>query len=151
MFVQMPETVKTAAFDELDAATLYDILRLRSDVFVVEQVSPFPELDGRDREPGTRHWWILDGEDVVSYLRTLAEPDGDTRISRVVTRPSHRRRGLSRLLVEQAIEAAGGPVVVDAQEYLAPWYASLGFEPTGTPFTFPEDELVHIPMRKAAG
>jgi len=147
----MDERVKTAAFAELETTTLYDILRLRSDVFVVEQESPFPEVDGRDREAGTRHWWLSDGDEVVAYLRTLVEPDGATRISRVVTRPSHRLRGLSRVLVGRAIEAAEGPVVVDTQQYLAPWYESLGFEATGPPFTFPEDELVHVPMRRASG
>jgi ElaA protein len=47
-----------ARFSELDAATLYELLRLRVDVFVVEQECPYPELDGRDAEPGTRHLWF---------------------------------------------------------------------------------------------
>src|SRR2546423_1066063 len=47
-----------AGFDELSAGTLYALLRLRVDVFVVEQRCPYPELDGRDTEPGTRHVWL---------------------------------------------------------------------------------------------
>ena len=48
-------TVRGAAFDDLDATTAYDVWRLRQQVFVVEQGSPYPDLDGRDREPTTRH------------------------------------------------------------------------------------------------
>jgi ElaA protein len=51
-------TLRAARFDDLDAATLYALLRLRVDVFVVEQHCPYPELDGRDREPGTVHLWL---------------------------------------------------------------------------------------------
>ncbi len=55
-----PQTVEAriASFAELDARTLHDLLRLRVDVFVVEQRCPYPELDGRDVEPGTRHVWL---------------------------------------------------------------------------------------------
>ena len=54
--------MRVAAFSELDAATLYGLLRLRVDVFVVEQKCAYPELDGRDDEPDTRHLWIPDGD-----------------------------------------------------------------------------------------
>jgi len=148
MFVQMDHAVKAAPFADLETTTLYEILRLRSDVFVVEQESPFPEVDGRDTEPSARHWWIEDAGRVVAYLRTLVEPDASIRISRVVTRASHRHLGLSRTLVQEALADADGAVVVDAQAHLEPWYRSLGFEATGPPFTFPEDELVHVPMRR---
>jgi ElaA protein len=52
--------LRVARFAELDTATLYAILRLRVDVFVVEQRSAYPDLDGRDDEPGTRHVWLDD-------------------------------------------------------------------------------------------
>src|SRR5690606_15538749 len=68
-------------FSELDAATLYALLRLRVDVFVVEQQCPYPELDGRDTEPTTRHLWLGPAAtQPLSYLRILAEPDGVARI-----------------------------------------------------------------------
>ncbi|NED64792.1 GNAT family N-acetyltransferase, partial [Streptomyces sp. SID10244] len=54
---------------------LYQILRLRVDVFVVEQACPYPELDGRDLEPNTRQFWISDTEGcVIATLRLLTEP-----------------------------------------------------------------------------
>ena len=53
-----PGPVRTASFTQLDNATLYGLLRLRVDVFVVEQHTAFPELDGRDLEPRARHYWL---------------------------------------------------------------------------------------------
>ncbi|MGY3515868.1 GNAT family N-acetyltransferase [Micromonospora sp. PTRAS2] len=82
-----PQTVEAriASFAELDARTLHDLLRLRVDVFVVEQRCPYPELDGRDVEPGTRHVWLTraaDGGgrtegDVDSAAGGDAENEGD--------------------------------------------------------------------------
>src|SRR5690606_34048120 len=81
-------TVRVASFAELDAPTLYRLLKLRVDVFVVEQKCAYPELDGRDLEPETRHLWIEDGAGApLAYLRVLREPDGAARIGRVVTAP----------------------------------------------------------------
>ena len=68
---------RTASFHDLDAATLYALLKLRVDVFVVEQDCPYPDLDGRDTEPGTRHLWYEVDRKPVAYLH------GDTHIFRV--------------------------------------------------------------------
>ena len=57
-----------AAFDELSTGTLYALLRLRVDVFVVEQRCPYPELDGRDAEPGTRHVWLASEDGTKLYV-----------------------------------------------------------------------------------
>ena len=62
-------------FDELSPAVLYAILRLRTDVFVVEQRCAYPELDGRDLEHGTEHWWIEADDHILSCLRVLREQD----------------------------------------------------------------------------
>ncbi len=73
-----------ARFHELEVDTLYALLKLRSDVFVVEQACPYPELDGRDTEPGTWHLWL--GDDApLAYLRILADPEGVRRIGRACT------------------------------------------------------------------
>jgi ElaA protein len=138
--------VASAGFDGLTTRRLHDILRLRCDVFVVEQACAYPELDGRDVEPGTGHHWIdVDGE-LACYLRTLAEPDGATRIGRVVTAPGHRGRGLAAIAVTAVVDRhAAGRVVLDAQSYLVDWYRRLGFEPDGAEFV--EDGIPHVPMR----
>jgi ElaA protein len=78
-----------ASFAELDTTTLYALLKLRTDVFVVEQACPYPELDGRDTEPGTRHLWLAppgQPSRPCAYLRILND-DPVLRIGRVCTRP----------------------------------------------------------------
>ena len=66
--------VVTARFSELDTATLYALLKLRVDVFVVEQECPYPELDGRDLEPETLHlWYVDDAGRRIPWARTLLD------------------------------------------------------------------------------
>ena len=144
-----PTAVRDRRFAELDVATLHDLLRLRVDVFVVEQECAYPELDGRDPEPGTRHVW-LDGPDggPAAALRVLAEPDGSHRVGRVVTRPNARGHGLAGVLLAHVHDTTPGRIVLDAQTYLVPWYASLGYEPIGEEFL--EDGIPHVPMARDA-
>jgi ElaA protein len=141
-------TVRRAAWAELDPATLHEIVRLRVDVFVVEQSCAYPELDGRDTEPGTEHVWVaLPEAPVAAYLRVLAEPDGVRRVGRVVTAPAARGRGLAaRLLSDVLHRHSGAPVVLDAQAHLRTWYARFGFTATGEEFL--EDGIPHVPMRR---
>ena len=137
---------RRSAFADLDPHTLYALLKLRSDVFVVEQACPYPELDGRDAEAGTEHRWLEDDAgEPVAYVRTLAEPDGTTRLGRVVTRADARRVGLAKRLVEGVL-ADHGDVRADAQSHLAGWYEALGFEITGPEYL--EDDIPHVPMRR---
>lgn len=121
-----------AAFAELDTATLYALLQLRVDVFVVEQRCPYPELDGRDTEPATRHLWLERDGAPVAYLRILAEPGGAVRIGRVaVVRPA-RRAGLAGELMAAALAEAGDrECVLNAQSHLVDFYARLGFAVSG--------------------
>lgn len=143
---QTAQAVTSKRFDELTTTELYELLRLRCDVFVVEQVCAYRELDGRDTEPGALHHWIADGPLIVAYLRTLAEPDGTTRIGRVVTAPAARGRGLATVLVEHVGAMCGGRVVLDAQSHLATWYEHLGYVVSGAEFV--EDGIPHVPMRR---
>ena len=139
---------EVAPFDELDPRTLYALLRLRVDVFVVEQAAPYPDLDGRDTEPGTRHVWSVDADGGVSaYLRMLAEPDGTVRIGRVCTDPKARGQGLAATLMARALDEAGErTVVLDAQSYLCDFYRGFGFTPSGPEFL--DDGIPHVPMRR---
>lgn len=137
--------IRTAGFDELDPRTLYAILRLRAEVFVVEQASPYLDPDGRDLEPSTRHCWVASPAGIDAYLRLLVEPGGERRIGRVVTAPAARGRSLADALVRHALALAAGPVVLDAQTYLVGWYGRLGFAPDGPEFV--EDGIAHVPMR----
>lgn len=139
--------VRDAAAGELDAGTLYRILKLRVDVFVVEQKCPYPELDGRDLEPGARQLWIEDGGEVVATLRVL-DDGAAVRIGRVATAATARSAGHAGRLMRRALELAGGrDVVLDAQSYLQTWYEKFGFVRTGDEYI--EDGIPHVPMALA--
>ena len=139
--------IRDQSFDKFDALALYALLRLRVDVFVVEQECPYPELDGRDLEPTTRHIWIDEGGMPVACLRLLAEPDGSHRISRVATAADQRHQGLAGLLVDHVMATTPGRLVLDAQTYLEPWYVEHGFARTGDEFT--DDGIPHVPMERS--
>ncbi|GHE09525.1 GNAT family N-acetyltransferase [Klenkia taihuensis] len=136
-------------FADLTTTELYGLLRLRVDVFVVEQTCPYPELDGRDAEPGTLHVWVpgADGE-VLSCIRVL-ENGEDRAVGRVATAASARGRGLSAQLVRRGLElCAGRTVDIGAQAYLEGWYARFGFQRSGEDYL--EDGIPHLPMRMVA-
>ena len=139
--------VVAVPFEQLDARTAYDVWRLRQAVFVVEQECPYPDLDGRDTEGGTRHV-ALESDDgiLLGYARVL--DDGSTwRIGRVVLAADARGRGLADQLVRTALSVCSGrDVVLDAQSPLAGWYTSFGFAVDGREFV--EDGIPHVPMRR---
>jgi ElaA protein len=146
-------TIHNESFADLESETLYALLRLRVDVFVVEQRAAYPELDGRDLEPGTRHLWITrsDPSRPLAYLRLLAEPDGTMRIGRVVTAKEARGAGLARRLILAALEVdPSAPTVLDAQSYLVKFYGELGFTPAGPEYV-DDDGIPHVPMRRPVG
>ncbi len=139
---------------DLDAATLYELLKLRIEVFVVEQATPYPELDGRDLLAETRHFW-LEGDDgeVITTLRLMEEHPGgekEFRIGRVCTKRSARGQGHAARLLRAALAEVGNyPCRVNAQTYLADMYAILGFTPDGDEFL--DDGIPHVPMVRRAG
>ncbi|WP_410812382.1 GNAT family N-acetyltransferase [Micromonospora sp. 067-2] len=144
---QQTTDVRTAPFADLDARTFHDLLKLRIDVFVVEQHCPYPELDGRDVEPGTRHVWVTDGDAPLAYLRILADPDGAARIGRVVVAPTARGDGHAGRLMTTALEVVGDrPSVLEAQSHLVAFYARHGFAVSGPEYV--EDGIPHTPMRR---
>jgi ElaA protein len=132
---------------ELPAALLYALLRLRVDVFVVEQRCAYPELDGRDLEAGAVHLWAGPRAAPLACLRLLAEPGGVRRIGRLCTAPRARGRGLGRVLMAAALDEVGdAPCVLDAQEHLVGFYAAFGFTPCGRGYDW--DGVPHVPMRR---
>ncbi|HLT09312.1 MAG TPA: GNAT family N-acetyltransferase [Micromonosporaceae bacterium] len=139
-----------ASFAELDTRTLHDLLKLRCDVFVVEQQCPYPDIDGRDIDPDTSHLWFADettGEP-VAYLRIVREADGTARIGRVCTAAKARGAGLAGRLMATALELVGPEpeCVLDAQSYLVDFYAGFGFAVAGPEYV--EDGIPHTPMRR---
>ena len=140
---------------ELDVPTLYEVLALRSAVFVVEQDCPYQDPDGRDLAPGTRHVLGRRGEELVAYARVLP-PDEETphpRIGRVIVTGVVRGRQLGRRLMEVALRTCeeawpGSAVELGGQAHLVGFYASLGFVPVGAPYD--EDGIAHQWMRREA-
>src|ERR1700676_4790859 len=136
---------------DLDTATLYELLKLRVEVFVVEQACPYPELDGRDLRAETRHFWLegADGE-VISTLRLMEEHAGGEkafRIGRVCTRRTARGHGHTTRLLQAALAEVGDyPCRIDAQTYLEDMYAQHGFVRVGDEFL--DDGVPHVPMAR---
>jgi len=131
---------------DLTQQQLYDLLRLRVDVFVVEQKCPYPELDGRDLEPATVHLWFEQDGEVLATIRVL--DDGAARIiGRVATAKQARGQGLAAQLIRRGIELCDGAAIdIGAQAYLEGWYEQFGFRRSGPGYI--EDGIPHVPMRR---
>ena len=144
----MDGTVHRSGGAELSPEALYGLLRLRVDVFVVEQTCAYPELDGRDLDAATVHLWAGPGTAPTAYLRLLTEPTGDRRIGRVCTAAGARGRGLARRLMVAALAEIGDAAcVLDAQSHLTRLYGGFGFVPNGPGYDW--DGVAHVPMRRA--
>lgn len=140
--------MRDLVFDDLDARTAYAVMRLRQDVFVVEQACPYPDLDGRDLEPATRHLLLERDDALVGYARVLDEGD-HARVGRVLLAREARGQGLADVLLRAALAGLDDREVrLDAQSPLAGWYASFGFAVTGPEFL--EDGIGHLPMTRPA-
>lgn len=134
-------------FGELSCAELYEILRCRTEIFVVEQGVPYQELDGVDA--ASTHLYVADGERIIAYLRII---DPGVRhpgavIGRVLTMKGYRRRGLARSLMKKGIEIAfrlSDRIEIEAQTYLREFYTSLGFRQTSEEFIY--ESRPHISM-----
>ena len=140
-------------FQDLRPEHLYEIVRLREAVFIVEQKCAYSDADGRD--PAAWHllgWIEGDGaQRLVAYARVfepgIRYPEGS--VGRVVTAPEVRRTGVGRLLMAEALRrleglAPGQPVRLAAQRYLENFYASFGFATASAPYE--EDGIMHVDM-----
>lgn len=141
------------SFDDLRVVELYEVLRLRSEVFVVEQQCIYQDMDGLDRQ--AMHLLGVQGGELKAYARCF-EPGvtfAEASIGRVLVHPSARATGLGHALMEQAIVAIAqvwGPqaIRIGAQAHLAGFYAKHGFKDMGKPYV--EDGIPHLEMRRDA-
>lgn len=150
----MSERLLWRDFDALAVGELYALLRLRADVFVVEQNCVFGEIDGKD--PAARHLLAFAGETLGGYLRVFppTAPGGAAKIGRVVVDPAFRSTGLGRRMMAAALGEIAerlGPVPVElaAQAHLERFYASFGFVRCSADYL--EDDILHCDMRRPAG
>jgi ElaA protein len=137
------------SFNELSVAELYDILKLRSEIFVVEQNCVYLDADSRDQSSFHLCGWLNDT--LVAYARILAPGIAydEPSIGRVSTSPFYRNNGAGRALMIKAIELTskqfpGHDIKIGAQLYLDKFYSSLGFKQLGA--TYIEDGIPHIHM-----
>ena len=134
---------------ELTATQLHDILRLRVDVFVVEQQCPYPDVDGLDLLTTTRHLLATTADGLAAYSRFLPDDDA-VRLGRVVVAPAHRATGLGRELVSRSLAVCarhwpGLPVRIAAQAHLRDFYGGFGFMVSSEPYD--EDGILHVDMQ----
>jgi ElaA protein len=136
-------------FEDLRVGELYEVLRLRSEVFVVEQQCIYQDIDGADLE--AMHLLGVQGEELMAYARCFAPgvKFAEASIGRVLTRQSARGTGLGHTLMEQAVAAVSqvwGPqaIRIGAQAHLQGFYAKHGFKDVGKPYI--EDGIPHLEM-----
>lgn len=143
------------SFESLTPLQLYEILKLRSQVFVVEQQCVFLDMD--DKDQACFHLMGFNEEEVlVAYTRLVpigVAYDGYPSIGRVVTSPIARGSGLGRVLMQESIAQlkkmiGNMPIKIGAQLYLKSFYESLGFQQFGE--IYDEDGIDHLPMLRAA-
>ena len=138
---------------ELSPEDLYAVVRLREEVFIVEQQCAYHDADGRDPQA----WHLLGwsdgqkGRNLVAYAR-IFEPGiryTESSIGRVVTAPRVRGTGLGKTLMAEALRrldglAPGQPVKIAAQRRLEKFYLDLGFRTVSPPYE--EDGIIHVDM-----
>lgn len=139
------------AFSELSTDELYELLRLRSQVFIVEQACIYADIDGRDTERGTRHLFMKHEpeagptDSIAAYLRVL-DNGQSSAIGRVLTARNRRGQGLATHLLRHALKISKGPWTLNAQTHLRGWYEQFGFVRAGADFD--EDGILHLPMHQ---
>ena len=139
----------TRAFNELSVTELYELLRLRSEVFVVEQHCVFLDMDNKDQQ--CYHVLLYHDTQLAAYARVL--PPGlsykEASIGRIITSATARGTGVGKILTQYAIEESrrlygNGAIRIGAQVYATKFYEQLGFKPDGE--VYDEDGIDHIEM-----
>lgn len=142
---------KIKRFEALSLHELYDLLKLRSEVFVVEQNCIYQDVDSKD-DKALHLLGICDGK-IVAYARLFKPKDyfPESSIGRVVTHPDYRAKKIGHILMREAINAirkhfGETKITISAQLYLKKFYESHGFVQTSE--TYLEDDIPHIEMKK---
>jgi len=140
---------KIKPFDALSCREVYELLKLRSKIFVVEQKCLFLDMDDFDYQ--SYHLLGMEQDRLVAYVR-IAPPGviyEEGSIGRVVADASARTKGIGRIMMKKALDHydemfPGQPNKIMAQYYLILFYESLGYVKKGNPYW--EDQILHIDM-----
>lgn len=139
---------KIKRFNDLSTTELYDVLKLRSEIFVIEQNCVYLDADGKD-DKATHVLGYLEDK-LVAYARVFTSGIyfKNASIGRVVVHAAYRTNGYGLVLVVKAIEVckalSEGPITISAQQYLEGFYQSLGFKTVSEMYL--EDNIPHIEM-----
>jgi ElaA protein len=142
---------KCKSFGELNSHELYAIMRLRNEVFIVEQNCVYQDADNKDQKSFHLLGWV--GNDLAAYARLL--PKGVSfpyaSIGRVITSQKFRSSGAGKALMKQAINYCyqlfgNQPIKIGAQLYLKKFYEGFGFQQVSDEYL--EDDIPHIEMLK---
>ncbi len=144
-------------FKQLSTDELYDILKLRVDIFVVEQTCYYPELDEHDRHPNTQHVFLYKDKVLQAYLRVLPTGltyDNYVSIGRVAIAQGARGCGLAHQLITQGLAVCkqtfpDHEIKISAQQHLEKLYQDHGFSTTSAMYL--EDNIPHIAMLYTGG
>lgn len=136
-------------FEELNAAEVYEILKARSQVFLLEQGIICQDTDDVDYK--SLHCFCMEGGRICAYLRAFYESGDTVLIGRVLT--TVRGTGLGRALMEYSLRAIGGrmpceKILVHAQKHAAGYYERFGFRAVSGDFL--EEGVVHVMMERPA-
>ena len=142
-------TLEWQRFEQFSAAALYELLGFRQAIFIVEQCSPYPDLDGLDRSAW--HLLLRDAGELAGCLRLAPSPS--LRVGRVAVASRLRRQGLGCRLIDHAMSFCqdrypGQPVRLAAQLALARFYERFGFSPVSQPYD--DFGLMHVEMSAEA-
>lgn len=143
----MEQLILKKKYCDLSLAELYGMLRLRAEVFVVEQDCPYQDLDNNDQN--AMHIFCMQENEIVASLRVFFKEDGNATIGRVVTSKKVRGTGLGKRLVLEGIKCArelylGHICVIHSQCYAIGFYEKCGF--TVCSGEFLEDGIPHKEM-----
>lgn len=140
---------KIKTFDELSNEELYSILRLRSEIFVVEQNCVYQDMDNKDLK--AFHLMAIDEGQIVAYLRILNKGVSYKEISigRVVVKKEYRRRKLGLEIINRAIDyikniMKENEIRISAQVYAKNLYKKAGFKEVSEEYL--EDDILHVEM-----
>lgn len=145
---------KIKTFRQLSTEELYEILKIRQEVFIVEQTCYYLDADGYD-DKAVHIWAEKDGK-IAAYCRIFDQgiKYPEASIGRVLTHPDFRKLGLGKVLVRFAIDAINARfrcenIKISAQDYLLKFYSEFGFRDTGKKYL--EDDIPHTEMIKNSG
>lgn len=137
-------------FEQLTNQQLYDLLKVRQDVFVIEQECFYPDMDGLDQD--CLHLLGYDGEQLVGYLRLIPaeiHQSGNVALGRIITLIEKRSAGIGSVMVKLAMEYCrenypAKHIQLSAQYHLVAFYEKFGFSCISEPYD--EDGIMHIDM-----